>query len=121
MAATTEEPVIVAGDEPDSVREVSARTKGLLISVPLLVALGFLLGYPAVIALAIAPVLLVAVALFMVGRSSASAFVSGPGTLRSGMAVRNCTVRSLWASSGARRAAWKLSRCWEECPRQPPV
>ena len=55
MAATTGDPVVVAGDEPDSVREVSARTKGLLISVPLLVGLGFLLGYPAVVALAVAP------------------------------------------------------------------
>ncbi len=68
MAATTGDPVVVAGDEPDSVREVSARTKGLLISVPVLVGLGFLLGYPAVVALAVAPLLLVAMALFMVGR-----------------------------------------------------
>jgi type III secretory pathway component EscV len=68
VAATTGEPVVVAGEEPDSVREVSARTKGLLISVPVLVGLGFLLGYPAVIALAVAPLLLVAMALFMVGR-----------------------------------------------------
>ena len=68
--ATTEEPLVVsAGDEePDSVREVSSRTKGLLISVPVLLALGFLLGYPAVVALALAPILLIAVALFMVGR-----------------------------------------------------
>jgi uncharacterized protein (DUF58 family) len=68
--ATTEEPLVVsAGDEePDSVREVSSRTKGLLISVPVLLALGFLLGYPAVVALAVAPILLIAVALFMVGR-----------------------------------------------------
>ncbi|MEZ5118902.1 MAG: DUF58 domain-containing protein [Candidatus Nanopelagicales bacterium] len=68
--ATTEEPLVVSAsdEEPDSVREVSSRTKGLLISVPVLLALGFLLGYPAVVALALAPILLVAVALFMVGR-----------------------------------------------------
>jgi len=65
----TQEPVVVsAGDEPDSVREVSARTKGLLISVPVLAGLGFLLGYPAVVALAAAPLLLIGLGLFMVGR-----------------------------------------------------
>lgn len=69
MTATTNTPVVAARDEePDSVREVSARTKGLLICVPLLVGLGFLMGYPALIALAAAPMLLIALALFMVGR-----------------------------------------------------
>ena len=70
MATTTQEPVAVstADDEPDSVREISSRTKGLLISVPLLAALGFVMGYPALIALAVAPLLLVGLGLFMVGR-----------------------------------------------------
>ena len=53
--------------ELDSVREISSRTKGLLISVPLLLALGLPPRYPAVVALAVAPLLLVAVGLFMVG------------------------------------------------------
>lgn len=60
--------VATADEEPESVREMSARAKGLLICAPVLVALGFLLGYPAVVALAIGPVLLVGLALFMVGR-----------------------------------------------------
>ena len=47
---------------------MSARTKGLLISVPVLAGLGFLLGYPAVVALAAAPLLLIGMGLFMVGR-----------------------------------------------------
>jgi len=68
MTATQEPVVVSAGDEPDSVREVSARTKGLLISVPVLAGLGFLLGYPAVVALAAAPLLLIGLGLFMVGR-----------------------------------------------------
>ncbi len=70
MSQTKEEPVVVkaADDEPDSVREISARTKGLLICVPLLLALGFVMGYPALVAVALAPLLLVAIALFMVGR-----------------------------------------------------
>jgi uncharacterized protein (DUF58 family) len=70
MSAEAQERIITADndDEPDSVREVSARTKGLLASVPVLAALGFLLGYPAVVVLAVAPVLLVTMALFMVGR-----------------------------------------------------
>lgn len=70
MATTTGEPLVVnAGDdEPDSIREVSTRTKGLLVSVPLLAALGFVMGYPALIALAAGPLLLVAIGLFMVGR-----------------------------------------------------
>ncbi len=70
MAAITQEPVVAAqgSDEPDSVREISGRTKGLLLCVPLVAALGFVMGYPALIALAAAPLLLVAIALFMVGR-----------------------------------------------------
>ncbi|MEZ5186084.1 MAG: DUF58 domain-containing protein [Candidatus Nanopelagicales bacterium] len=70
MANTTGEPLVVntGDDEPESVREISVRTKGLLISVPILVGLGFLLGYPAVVALAAAPLLVVAIGLFMVGR-----------------------------------------------------
>ncbi len=70
MSAQTEAQVAApaADDEPDSVREVSGRAKGLLVCAPILAALGFLLGYPAVVALALAPVLLVGVALFMVGR-----------------------------------------------------
>jgi uncharacterized protein (DUF58 family) len=47
---------------------VSRRTKGLLASVPVLFGLGFIMGYPALVALAIAPLLLVGIALFMVGR-----------------------------------------------------
>lgn len=68
--ATTEEPLVVSAveDEPESVREISGRTKGLLLSVPLVLALGFLLGYPAVVAVALAPLVLVAIGLFMVGR-----------------------------------------------------
>lgn len=70
MAAPTQAPVVASSrdEEPESVREVSGRTKGLLITVPLLVGLGYLMGYPALIALAAAPLLLVALALFMVGR-----------------------------------------------------
>lgn len=68
MTATQEPVVVSAGDEPDSVREVSARTKGLLISVPVLAGLGYLMGYPAVVALAAAPLLLIGMGLFMVGR-----------------------------------------------------
>ncbi|MCU0298233.1 MAG: DUF58 domain-containing protein [Candidatus Nanopelagicales bacterium] len=70
MSQTKEEPVVVkaADDEPDSVRTTSARTKGLLICVPILLGLGFLLGYPALVVVGLAPVLLVAIALFMVGR-----------------------------------------------------
>lgn len=68
MTATQEPVFVSAGDEPDSVREVSARTKGLLISVPVLAGLGYLMGYPAVVALAAAPLLLIGMGLFMVGR-----------------------------------------------------
>lgn len=70
MSQTKEEPVVVkaADDEPDSVREISARTKGLLICVPILLGLGFLLGYPALVVVALAPLLLVGIGLFMVGR-----------------------------------------------------
>lgn len=70
MAAQTQEQaaVPVAGEEPESVREMSARAKGLLVSAPVLALLGMLLGYPAVVALATGPLLLVAIALFMVGR-----------------------------------------------------
>jgi uncharacterized protein (DUF58 family) len=66
----TDQPVVVtaADDEPESVREVSGRAKGLLISVPVVLGLGFLLGYPAVVAVAFAPLMLIAVASFMVGR-----------------------------------------------------
>ena len=69
--AVEEQVVSVAGadqEEPESVREMSSRAKGLLVSAPVLAALGFLLGYPAVVALAIAPLLLIGLALFMVGR-----------------------------------------------------
>ncbi len=70
MSTDAEERVVGTDtdDEPDSVRQMSARAKGLLISVPVMAGLGFLLGYPAVVVLAVAPILLVIVALFMVGR-----------------------------------------------------
>jgi uncharacterized protein (DUF58 family) len=70
MATTTDEPVLVSAndEEPESVREISSRAKGLLIAVPVMLALGFALGYPIVIALALAPLLLVGLGLFMVGR-----------------------------------------------------
>jgi uncharacterized protein (DUF58 family) len=55
-------------DEPESVRRISNRARGLLASVPVLIGLGFVFGYPALIAVAVAPLLLVALALFMVGR-----------------------------------------------------
>ena len=69
--STQTEPTVVAAaqdDEPESVRQMSGRAKGLLISVPILAGLGFLLGYPAMVAVAVAPILLVVLALFMVGR-----------------------------------------------------
>ncbi|MEI2641343.1 MAG: hypothetical protein V9G10_03170 [Candidatus Nanopelagicales bacterium] len=50
MAVEEQVVVTVAGadqEEPESVREMSARAKGLLICAPVLAALGFLLGYPA--------------------------------------------------------------------------
>lgn len=68
MAVQEQVAVPTTDEEPESVREVSTRTKGLLGSVPVLAALGYILGYPSVVALAIAPLLLVALALFMVGR-----------------------------------------------------
>ncbi len=70
MATTNDEPLLVSAndEEPESVREISSRTKGLLIAVPVMLALGFVLGYPVVVALALAPLLLVGLGLFMVGR-----------------------------------------------------
>ncbi len=56
--STQTEPTVVAAaqdDEPESVRQVSGRAKGLLISVPILAGLGFLLGYPAMVAVAVRP------------------------------------------------------------------
>lgn len=70
MTETPHEPVVVddTDDEPDSVRRMSGRAKGLLITSPLLAATGYLLGYPALVVVAVMPVLLVITAFIMVGR-----------------------------------------------------
>lgn len=70
MSTQTESIVVNAeqDDEPESVRQMSGRAKGLLACVPVLAGLGFLLGYPAMVAVAVAPILLVVLGLFMVGR-----------------------------------------------------
>lgn len=71
MSQDTESRVVVDnddGEEPISVRSSSVRTKFLLGSVPMLTLLAFLLGYPALMVLAVAPVGLVGLALLMVGR-----------------------------------------------------
>lgn len=70
MTETTAGPVVVddTDDEPVSVRRMSGRAKGLLATSPLLAAVGYLLGYPAVIVVAVMPVLLVITAFLMVGR-----------------------------------------------------
>lgn len=78
--------VPVTDDEPQSQRIMSGRAKGLLVSGPLVGGLGFLLGYPALIAVAIAPLLLVVLALMMVGRRPGGNLRRGlePGQLTRG-------------------------------------
>lgn len=92
MSTQTEDKIVVnAGDdEPDSVREMSGRAKGLLISVPFLAGIGFLLGYPQVVVLAVAPILLVVLGLFMVGRRPGGNLVRAvePGQLTRGETAR---------------------------------
>lgn len=89
MSTQSEEEIAVRGgddQEPDSVRQMSRRAKGLLASVPVLAALGYLLGYPAVVVLAIAPLLLVVLGLLMVGRRPGGNLVRDvePGQLTRG-------------------------------------
>lgn len=92
MSTQTDQKVVVdtRDDEPESVREMSRRAKGLLVSVPILAALGFLLGYPAVVMLAVAPVVLVVTALFMVGRRPGGNLTRAvePGQLTRGETAR---------------------------------
>lgn len=70
MTETAQSPLVVddSSDEPDSVRSMSSRAKGLLVVAVILVGTGFLLGYPAVVAVGAAPVLLVVAGFLMVGR-----------------------------------------------------
>ena len=70
IMATTEEPLVVSAsdEEPDSVPEISSRTKGCSSACHSCWLWASSSGYPAVVALAVAPLLLVAVGLFMVGR-----------------------------------------------------
>lgn len=70
MTETAQEPVVVddTDDEPDSTRRMSGRAKGLLATSPVLALTGFLLGYPAVVVVAVMPVLLVITGFLMVGR-----------------------------------------------------
>lgn len=74
MAQTVQQPVTKpvvvddTDDEPVIIREMSSRAKGLLVMAAVLGIAGFLLGYPAVVVLAVAPLLLVVLGLLLVGR-----------------------------------------------------
>lgn len=70
MAQSSEKPLVVddTDDEPQSVRQMSTRAKGLLIAAPLLALMSLGLGYPALAALATASLLLVLAGLLLVGR-----------------------------------------------------
>lgn len=68
VSAPSDRDADLGDDEPESSRAASARAKGLLLASPVLLGIGYLLGYDAVISLALAPIALVLVGLAMVGR-----------------------------------------------------